>query len=412
MKRVLLLALSLVVLVSVVAKAQDVVEIIFWSPFDYVGPGQRTLNELVDMFNAQHEHIRVIHQGQGEIQEKLKMAVIGGIQVDVAWNFPKEIIDENIAIPMERLVEESGYDISKFWPRVWGEIGTYRGVQWGFPFEIGSEALIYNKDAFDSIGAAGPPAYWSEYLTYAKKLTDPDKNVYGIQLEAAFDSWKVVQMIWRNGGDVFSEDGLSVTFTDERTIEAVQWYGDLQAVHQVCGGWFTNGDAMMHIEHAGWHQYLKDSCSFEFGTAPPPIADVHGQRASHSYYKDLTILRSVPEREQAAWTFVQWLMAPEQQAIWCANTGYLPVTRDVLDTDLYQRFLAENPRVYPWIEELNYLNDPDSYRGVAFWEVLSYLQTAIDQVRLGQKNAYTALTELQGPAQVALEEVRARVFGK
>jgi len=404
---VTILALCLVGVLGIAA-ADEPVELEFWSPFHYTGKGQDTLDLLTDKFNKTHPGIKVVHQGQPNLGEKYKVSFAGGVPPDIGWQVPQDLLHEDAVVPMDVLAERYNLDTDQFWPRLWGDIASYKGHQWGYPFEVGSSAMIYNREWFEKSGIVDAPATWNEFLKVAKKLTDPEKEQYALQ--TGWQSWVMIQWVWRNKGRVVSEDGKTVTLTNEQVVEATQWLAELGSIHNVVGGSVPAGTAAMIVVHPGWYG---DALNFDFeiGTAPPPVP-ADGEQASLSYYKDLCIFRSSPEREEAAWEFIQWLMAPEQLAIWCAETGYLPVSRDVLGTDRYSAFLSKNPGVMPWIDQLNYLRDPGPQRSTGWWDVVSYFHQALTQVRKGETSAYVALSELQEAAQAKLDEKRAEVFGE
>ena len=53
-----------------------------------------------------------------------------------------------------------------------------------------------------------------------------------------------------------------------------------------------------------------------------------------------------PEAERdAAWTFIKWLMEPEQQAEWFAGSGYLPVRNSAYDLPAAKDIIAKYPAV-------------------------------------------------------------------
>jgi sn-glycerol 3-phosphate transport system substrate-binding protein len=52
-----------------------------------------------------------------------------------------------------------------------------------------------------------------------------------------------------------------------------------------------------------------------------------------------------PEAERdAAWTFIKWLMEPEQQAEWFAGSGYLPVRNSAYDLPAAKDIIARYPQ--------------------------------------------------------------------
>lgn len=113
------------------------------------------------------------------------------------------------------------------------------------------------------------------------------------------------------------------------------------------------------------------------------------------------MFRSTPEREEAAWRFIRWFSAPEQQAQWGERTGYLPVNRQALQLESYQQYMRDNPRLLPWITELDYIrNFPLT---PAWGQILQMFESALTQVRQGQA-AGTVMAAAQSAAQAILDE--------
>lgn len=382
------------------ADGASVVEVEFWSPFG-TGTGAEALNALVAEFNATHPTIKVNHRGRtDDLAQAYKVALAGGVPPDIAWEAPEWFSDmytEEVLVPIETLATRDGHDTSSIWPGVWGT--ALDGRQWGYPFEIGSEAMIYNQDRFEEAGIARAPATWDEYLVMAKKLSNPEQSEFGIH--PGYANYITVQWIWRNKGRLVSPDLTVATLTDPRTVDALQWYCDLETKHLVVGGSLESGTAASIVVHSGWYAHVQ-RLHFAAGTAPTPIP-VDGERVSLSYYKELVIFRTTNAREEAAWTFIKWLMDPQRQAEWAIATGYLPISRDVLGTGKYRAYLQQNPGLMPWIDELNYIrNFPASE---AYNRILGLFDQAIGQVRGGMP-ALTALTALQTSAQAILDESR------
>lgn len=393
-------ALLLVAALAAVPALAGPVEVTIWTPFGADINGQ-TLNGLIEEFNEAHPDIRVVHQNiTGDMREQYILAVVGDVPPDIGWVAPSWFLtmyNEEILVPVEELAERDGIDTEQFWPAVWSDF--LLGRQWGYPFEIGCQGLIYNRDRFAAAGLPDKgPETWDEFLEVAKKVTDPEKGWYGFH--PSWPAYMTVQWIWRNKGRLLAEDQKTATFTDPRTVEALQWYVDLHTRHGVVGGSVPDGTAAMIVVHPGWYGYSK-SFAFDVGTALPPIPK-DGQRASLSYYKELVVFRTTPERQEAAWTFIKWLMQPERLADWCVTTGYLPVSRAALETKTYQDYLNANPAVLAWVDELNYVRHFPAVPG--YGEMLGVFQQAIDQARQGENDAYSILSSLQDKAQAILNE--------
>ncbi len=83
---------------------------------------------------------------------------------------------------------------------------TYKGKIYGYPYDIESLALIYNKDLIKN-----PPSTMKELLNYAQENNNPKKNQYSFlyDINSFFFSFPILSS---NGGYIFKEtkDGLNI----------------------------------------------------------------------------------------------------------------------------------------------------------------------------------------------------------
>lgn len=233
---------------SEVSAAPVVLE--FWTNY-VAGPAADAIEDLVDEFNRTHPDIQVLHRPvPGNIAQTYFVSLAGGVAPDVGWvgsDWFVPVYTEETIVPAEELAERAGYDAGVFWPGLWGTgVG---GRQWGIPFEVGSEALVYNKGWLESAGIGEAPATWDEFLETARRLTDPNSGRYGFQ--PSWPGYMSIQWVWRNGGDIISADLTRASFTQPETVEAVQWLGDLEYRHGVVGGGVPEGSAAMIVVHPG-----------------------------------------------------------------------------------------------------------------------------------------------------------------
>lgn len=233
------------------------IEIEVWTNFAAEAPPQRVFDDMVAQFNAANPDIVVVHRVvPGDIAARYRVSLAGGVMPDVGWVSPDWFVPfytEELLVPIEELLERDGIDGSSFWPGVWKQgVG---GRQWGMPFEVGSEALIYNRDWFDAAGIGEPPQTWDDFLTVAKRLTDPERGRWGF--EPGWPGYMSIQWVWRNGGGLVSDDLRQALFDQPETVEAVQWLADLERVHRVTGGHVPAGTAGMIVVHTGWFEFAK-----------------------------------------------------------------------------------------------------------------------------------------------------------
>jgi multiple sugar transport system permease protein len=178
------------------------------------------------------------------------LAIAGGMAPDVLYvNFKKSdtYIQNSFLHPLDKpedgyftglTQEEIDYKIN---PKIWPVIrrkGPDGGTHvWAMP--IGGmlgKVLLYRKDIFEEKNIPFPTYRWTwnDLLDAAKKITDPEKGVYGILLgRGRLESWFWVNYLWSAGGEVMKydegKDQWRCCFDTEEAAEALDFYIRLSA---------------------------------------------------------------------------------------------------------------------------------------------------------------------------------------
>lgn len=178
------------------------------------------------------------------------LAIAGGVAPDVLYlNFRKSdnYIQNNFLYPLDK--PEDGYlsamtqeEIDfRINPKLWPVIdrkgpGGAKHV-WAIPWggALG-KVLLYRKDRFDAAGVAHPTTRWTwdDMLAAARKLTDPKRGFYGMQLSRGkHESWYWVTFLWSAGGEVMeydeSTDAWRCVFGSPEAAVALDFYTRLSA---------------------------------------------------------------------------------------------------------------------------------------------------------------------------------------
>lgn len=233
-------------------------------------------------------------------------------------------------------------------------------------------ALYYNKQMFREVGLdpEHPPRTWDELIDYADRLTI--RNADGTPVRAGFSLRKTgfkpgtaekwFTFLYSAGGRPFSEDGTRSQFNSDagraalalyhtilfdKKIDAVTLEGDQQG--------FGQGRAAMFIREPHVIRWLADHYpDLDYGVAPIPAKE-----ASISWGGPYVwvVSKDTPYQE-AAWRFIQFLMADEAYARYATVAGILPTTQSVATLPAYrddpylQVFLRQQvapPTPYPRI---------------------------------------------------------------
>lgn len=221
---------------------EEIVEITVYDKPHADQPDRDQVEKTFAEFDALYPNIKVTHieELKGKEREQFMTAVAGGEQPDLS----------RAAFPSMELYISQGLaaDITDLWNDFEDKdnylpssltAGTKDGKIYGFPREMYVTGLMYNKRMFEAAGLDPnqAPKDWNEFVEYGKKLTDPSKNTYGYALLGMdWADWFFEYYVWQAGGDLTqkNDDGtVTLTFTSEPTVTALQFYKDLKWTHKI-----------------------------------------------------------------------------------------------------------------------------------------------------------------------------------
>ncbi|NOU93965.1 extracellular solute-binding protein [Paenibacillus sp. LMG 31456] len=281
---------------------------------------------------------------------------------------------------------------------------------WGVPISAGVAALYYNEDLFKQAGLTKPPETWEEVVEYAKKLTDPSKNQWGLLLptkEVLFTNNQWSAFLWQNGGDYFTPDMKQATFNSPKGVEALQLWVDLVQKHKVTPlqqmdentitQTFATGKVGMFI---GFPLWITQSKAFPFVTK---TAQLPKREKAATYLGGwyLTV-PSESKNKDGAYEFIQFLLQPENSAAWNIGMGSLPTQPATLQTKEYQEFVSKTPLVEPFSKSLNEAIAPPPTENYS--KVGTTISKAIVKALYGKLTPQQALDEAAQEANKLLQK--------
>jgi multiple sugar transport system substrate-binding protein len=324
-------------------------------------------------FQKAHPEIclKILSINQDDIAVKREAMIAAGEQLDVwstNWGGDGFASDRarGLITDLTPLIQKDKFDTSVFIPDVL-KVYQSEGKQWGLPFLTTGSYVYYNKKMFDDAKIPYPPVDWDDtswtwqkFVDTAKKLT---KNVGDINKAQYGANYAVLNLegppaMW--GHDIWPEDAYTtgfadkITVTDDKSVAAFQAFHDLvykdkvapdpaasQALDQL-GGAFASGRMAMTMSggwgHWSWKALIDDPSGFCWGAAPLPMGTPDAKMRTVLYTDPWVITRNLkPDQEERAWTFVKFLVSPEQAAAYTKATG-TPPTQTALLNDYYQQF--------------------------------------------------------------------------
>ncbi len=391
-------------------RAQSSVEIAFW--YGVGGQLQKLIESQAEKFNRSHPGIRVtpfyagFYGGGGPMQQKLLAAIAAGSVPDVVQleiHATCTFASRGALLPLDELMAKSAHDRKEDFLPVLTNTAC-AGKTYAIPFNRSVPILYYNRDRFVKAGIQSPPKTWTELAAAAIKLSgdEPNGKVYGFM---PINQWWFFQsMTWSAGGDILSPDMKRAVFASEQGAMGLRVWAELIAkgVSQVRTGPneflqtiqdFVNEKTAMYWGSAA-DMGAVSAAKFDWRAALSPGFEGRPLAVPQGGANAVIMAKAPPERQRAAWEFIQWWTSPAEAAYWSKETGYVPVVKKALEDPDFKAFLNANPNHAVPIEELQYSRGaPPSPK---YFQVLQLIQRAQQNII---SNKTPALEALQTAAQ-------------
>ena len=351
------------------------VNITFWH--SETASANDNLVKLVDRFNAYQNEVKVEIAYQGNDMEmalKLIASMPSGNVPTIAYQsepYTQAMIDSRQITPIQEYVDRDKYDLSDFAPAAIAYF-TINGTLYAMPGGLAVPLMYYNKIPFREVGLdpEQPPKDLDEVRAASEKLVQRDSagNItrYGFALD--IHPW-FVELTAAGAGELYvnNDNGRAgfateVAFDNDAGRKLFQWWHDM--VHDGLAlnvGWDPTGAngllavgalnaVMVRSTSAALRTVMdvleKGVQGVDLGVAPVPgIPGKVPEGSPGVYSRSLWIMSARPQAERdAAWTFIKWLMEPEQQAEWFAGSGYLPVRNSAYDLPAAKDVIAKYPQ--------------------------------------------------------------------
>jgi len=402
---------------SVAPEDAGVVHVTLWQGVN-PPPNRDVLQTLVDRFNQEHPSIQVesLYVGQSDQQTpKVLSAIVGNAAPDLLWFAPMftgQLVELEAVRPLEDGLTRSGLK-EQIAPALL-ESMTWEGHIWSIPFGTNNVGLFYRPSLFEAAGIRQVPQTWEDLREVAKRLTNPATGQHGMLLPLGKGEWTVftwLPFMWSGGGELTettpadASAAPKVMLKNGGAIAALHLWQDLIADGSVVfsgpeRGYeldgFLAGKVAMQLT-GPWTLGQLQSTGVDFAVMPIPAGT---RRATSTGGENLFLLKSTPEREAAAQTFMAYVLSEEFQTQWAIETGYLPVNVRSRQSQPYQEFIAAQPAVDVFLEQVDYGRSRPIFPGYS--RISESLGRAIEAVLLGKATPEDALEDAQKRLDLAL----------
>lgn len=389
--------------------------IVFWA----LGREGERVRELVPEFERLHPELRVRVQQipWSAAREKLLTAFAGGalpdaIQLGSTW--VAELVALGALEPLDArigastVVRRDDYFAGLF------ELGVVEGATWAVPWYADTRLLYYRRDLFEAAGWPRAPRSWAEWR---EALGDLRRTLPATShpILLPLTEWEVpVILAFQQGADLLRDGETRGNFTSPAFRASFDFYQ----------GFFRDGLAPRRgaAEIGNLHQDFAAGTFACFVSGPWNLAEIARRLPPEFQDRWATAPLPAPEREDApglslaggaglalvrasqqhdaAWLWIEFLSAPEQQAAFHTIAGDLPARRSAWSDPR----LATSPHAQAFRAQLDRVRPPPR---IPEWErIASRIAHHAEAVVRGSESAEAALGSLDREADQVLEKRR------
>ncbi|MFF4489850.1 ABC transporter substrate-binding protein [Streptomyces sp. NPDC001544] len=287
------------------------------------GTLKEALQGPVDEWNATHERVKV-RTTAVEFTDLLTTFMVrqaAGQGADILhpyclWN--GQLVQAGVLRPAP---QEPAEEITRGYGAAAVASSSVGGKVYGYPTEVQTYALYYNKRLLHEAGIGGPPRTWRELEETACRTARRDRYgntlVQGFGLSTYDDSTTVGQtlaLLSAAGGTFVSADGRHTAIDSPAGRAVLDLEHRLIAkgasdpgvnVYQA----FPSGQVAMVVSAGWWTASLKGLMGRDYrevGVAPLPVPELDDERATLSTGFMLGV-NTASEHPREAWEFLRWL---------------------------------------------------------------------------------------------------------
>ena len=375
-------------------------QVTFW--YQHTRERETALQELIAEYNEKNEHGIVVKGEYAGTYSNIYNKMVVGIQGNA---LPSLVVAyQNQAMAYYRdggIVDIAPYMDSPKWGLSSTEKSDFvqsflkqdfiSGAQVGFPPNRSLEVFYYNVDWLSELGFDNPPRTWDEFVQMCRLARDnpfsrsEDKGrSLGFLIEA--EASRLASLVFTRGGDLVDETSSRYTIETPAMRGALSMLrelmedGSIELMGEEYGDQreFAAGQVLFLLRSSSGLPFVtsavEDGLDFTWTvTYPPneleePIINVYGASVS--------LCKTTPQQQLAAWLFVKWFTEPAQQARWVRASNYFPVRRSTA-SELGEYF-EENARYKSAYELLDFGKSEPTLSG--YQQVRRVLQEAMVEI--------------------------------
>jgi len=415
------------------------VELTFWHAMNR--ELETTLEKLTDQFNASQNDVKVTLVNQvsySALFDKYKAALGGGDLPDLVQfedTALQSAIDSQSVLPVQACVKADKYSLKDFIARTI-DYYTVEGTLIGMPFNVSNPVLYYNKQAFEKAGLdpEKPPTTLEGIKEASQKLVDAGVTTKGYSIK--LDPWYLEQWLAKAGktyvnkGNGRKSRATATTFDNATGVEVATFLKDMvdSGLAVNTGKPEGNIDNMLAIGNDNAAMTIDTSANLgtvtqvlgsgQFPNVTIGVAPMPGPTGKGGVLVGGAALyivkEAAKEKQDAAWQYIKYLVAPEQQATWGAGTGYVPLRKSATKLPAIQELWSTKPYFKVAYDQLVTGVNNDATAGPVIGPYQAIREVVIDELTAmltQDKSAKSAVKTAAQKGNAAIEEYNSRVGG-
>ena len=379
----------------------------------YMNGGQaEALNSIIEDFNATNDKgitVNAISQGSiGDLNKKVisaaqsnSLPAIINVYPDLATGLIEDnklvdlalfINDENVGMAdeMDDFVDTFIEETSQ-----WGE-----GKIYGLPMTKSTEVLYVNKNMLESLGYTLEDL---EDLTFEKLAEISNKAVTELGVAGfGFDSSSnaFISSLKMDGPDFVESNG-TINVDNEWVREYMTFFQQqaqsgafrIAGEDKFLSNPFVNQKMLCYQGSSAGYAYLNNDGAFEIAVVEVPVFQGKDKAVMQQGASLFATNNVSAEAQYAAYEFVKFATNAENTAKFATATGYLPVRKSAIETDIVKNILNDETSLYSKVynvaqEALSYayytpaINNAQSARTVAQEKYEAFMSGSITDVEV------------------------------
>lgn len=318
------------------------------------------------------------------------------VLIDIVW--PGEFASAGWITPLDQFynnpaLADPDLDLNDFFPILLESLGTWDKKIYGLPFDNYSGLLYYNKCMLKAAGFDRPPDTWQELKdVYGPALTKGNQYAFALQSAQgetqSCDSF--MRFIWPFGGSLLTDD-FKPNLSSTGSLAGLKFRQDLMRYmppsavnmeHEDVVAALAQGKVAMITEWTGWYKWLTSPDTSKIsdclGVTIEPAGPAGRKPALGGFSLGINS-RSSPEKQAAAWLFIQWITSKKMAPAYI-EAGGIPGRRSAYtDETLKKRFPYFEPLILSWEKYGNAIYRPRFQEWLAISRIIS--ETGTEMMR-------------------------------